>query len=496
MKKTGVSIKWKMFGYLALLAGLLIAVLWLTQTVFLDDFYKYIKTQRIKAVSVTLSAHLDDPELQTLVTELALKEDVCILTLRDGYQTASADVLNDCMLHRMRPAAISCLQQWAYDNGGTYMERFTETPMGFQIAGDTFFTERLPARSEQTENMVYVTCAQRADGVWDTVILNTTISPVSATVGTLQIQLIFISAALLLLSLLLALLISRQIARPVTKLNNAAKELARGRYDTEFHTKGFREIAELGGTLRHAAHELSKVESLRRELIANVSHDLRTPLTMISGFAEAMRDIPGENTTENAQVIIDEAQRLTRLVSDLLDLSKLQNSAGAALYPVELTRLVRELTERLNALLSSGTEDAAPRVTFHAGADVAVLADETQLQQVVYNLLSNAVAYGGEHSSIEVWQTVKGDAVTVTVTDHGPGIPEQELPYIWDRYYKGAGGTSHADGSANHHRRASVGTGLGLSIVRGVLEQMGAQYGVASRPGEGASFWFSLRIEG
>ena len=132
---------------------------------------------------------------------------------------------------------------------------------------------------------------------------------------------------MILLSFGLALFISSRLSKPLEQMNESAKQLGEGKYDIRFPEQGAREVAELAATLNYAAAELSKVEDLRRELIANVSHDLRTPLTMISGYAEVMRDIPGENTPENVQIVIDEANRLTGIVNDLLDLSKLQ--AGA-----------------------------------------------------------------------------------------------------------------------------------------------------------------------
>lgn len=123
------------------------------------------------------------------------------------------------------------------------------------------------------------------------------------------------------LALIFAAIMSKKVSKPIIKINESAKELAKGNVAVHFDGEGYREITELNDTLNYAAEELSKVENLRRELIANVSHDLRTPLTMITGYAEVMRDIPGENTPENVQIIIDEANRLTSLVNDMLDIS-------------------------------------------------------------------------------------------------------------------------------------------------------------------------------
>lgn len=159
--------------------------------------------------------------------------------------------------------------------------------------------------------------------------LNSTITPVNTTVDTLRVQLLCLTVIMLLLSIFLALFMSKKISKPIIKINNSAKQLALGNYDISFEGKGYLEVSELNETLNYAAKELSKTEKLRQELIANISHDLRTPLTLITGYAEVMRDLPGENSPENVQVIIDEAKRLSSLVNDVLDISKLQSGAQA-----------------------------------------------------------------------------------------------------------------------------------------------------------------------
>ena len=239
-------------------------------------------------------------------------------------------------------------------------------------------------------------------------------------------------------------------------------------------------MRELASTLNYAAGELSKVEGLRRDLLANVSHDLRTPLTMIKGYGEVMRDLPGENTPENVQIIIDEAERLTNLVNDLLDLSKLE----AGVLPLEKTRF--NLTESIRAILHRYDKLADYRFSFHCGEEVWVDADELKISQVVYNLVNNAITYSGEDKTITLSQTVEGDKVRISVTDTGEGIPQEKLKDIWERYYK----------VDKEHKRAQMGSGLGLSIVKNILDMHGGQYGVESMLGRGSTFWFELPVSG
>ncbi|NCC77481.1 MAG: HAMP domain-containing histidine kinase, partial [Clostridia bacterium] len=313
------------------------------------------------------------------------------------------------------------------------------------------------------------------------ILLNTMLSPVTATVDTLRIQLIYVTLILIALSLGLALLLSRRIARPIVRINEQSKQMAAGDYSVRFAAGDYREIGELAETLNQTVVELGRVEALRRELIANISHDLRTPLTMIRGYAEVMRDLPGENNPDNVQVIIDESNRLTSLVNSILDLSKLQS--GASQFEpsdYDLTESIRDIIARVSKL----TEAEGYQIAYVANEQAVVHADAARIEQVLYNFLTNAVHYAGPDHQIEVRQTVRAGWVRIEVVDHGEGIPEDQLQHIWERYYK----------SDKLHRRAVMGNGLGLSIVKNILEQHGARFGVDSRPGEGSTFWFELPV--
>jgi signal transduction histidine kinase len=250
-------------------------------------------------------------------------------------------------------------------------------------------------------------------------------------------------------------------------MSRSAKRLAKGDYGAHFEGGGYREAEELADALNYAAEELQKNDSLQKELVANISHDLRTPLTMIKGYSEVMRDIPEENTPENVQIIIDEAERLTELVNDMLDLSKIR--AGTRKPELEMF----DLTESVRAVLGryeKFTESQSFVVLFEGGENVSVMADRTMILQVVYNLVNNALNYTGEDKTVRITQSVKNGKVRISVTDSGEGIAKEDIPYIWDRYYK----------VDKVHKRAVVGTGLGLSIVKGILESHGATYGVES----------------
>ena len=285
--------------------------------------------------------------------------------------------------------------------------------------------------------------------------------------------------AILLATGLAGYAIAKRISQPIIETNEAARELSRARYERPPHSGGYREIAQLNDTLVQTAEDLRKVEDLQRELIANISHDLRTPLTMIEGYAEAMRDMPDEVTPENMQIIIDETERLSRMVNEVLDFSRLRTgSLEMNREPFNLTDTVRRTVDRIARMTAS----EGYKVTFAADRDITVNADSGRISQVIYNLIGNALTYTGADKTVRITQTAGNGTVRLSIADSGEGIAPDELPYIWDRYYR----------SRENHKRGVIGSGLGLNICRGILEKHGAPYGAECPPEGGTVFWFEL----
>ena len=295
-------------------------------------------------------------------------------------------------------------------------------------------------------------------------------------------QFAMIVAAILLATGMVGYTMSRSISEPIIETNEAARELSRARYQRPPHSGGYREIAQLNDTLVQTAEDLRKVEDLQRELIANISHDLRTPLTMIEGYAEAMRDIPDEITPENMQIIIDETERLSTMVNEVLDFSRLRTgSLELTMTRFNLTELIRKIVERISRM----TAVEGYTVTFEAAGDAFVNADSGRISQVIYNLAGNALTYTGADKTVRIRQERKDGMIRITIADSGEGIPPEELPFIWDRYYR----------SRENHKRAVIGSGLGLNICRGILENHHAPYGAETPPEGGTVFWFALPAE-
>lgn len=484
-----LGIRWKLFGYMMLFLAMLLGLLWVFQVALFPGIYKSVRISEIKSGAAELAENVDlnRAELQSLSELVADDKHVCAMVLDEkGSILASADVLTDCVIHTMSARNVYTLYMLALENDGENMSSFRlgafknlrpsmgdYPPYGTDGAAD----------NDGGESIIYTKVVRSENGNDIIVVLNATVSPVASTIRTLQTELIIITALMVLLAAGLSFILAKLVSAPIVKINNSAKELARGKYDTEFDAGTYREIAELSDTLTYAASELSKTGALQRELIANISHDLRTPLTMITGYAEAMRDIPGENTPENVQIIIDEAQRLSSLVNDLLDISKLQaGTMELSKSEFNLTQTVREVIGRF----SKFTEQDGWIIEFKHDCEVVVEADRARILQVIYNFINNAITHSDGDRVVTVTQRITEcdgkRAVRIEVADRGAGISPEALPNIWDRYYK----------VDKTHRRAATGSGLGLSIVKSILDLHGARYGVESEIGNGSVFWFEL----
>ena len=488
-----LSIKWKIFIYMLGFTAVLLGLLWLFQTVYLDEFYKNIKTNELEDACESVVAVLDDVNANEAIEAIGASYDVCVrVTDAYGNDIYESEQNMQCNVHKLRRDQLLRLITEARANGGSYQAKVeNEVPDFFKyndkgitdmenLLGKDMFAN-MPRMTEM-ESIISVEIVRSLSGQELVVMVNTIITPVDATVHTLRIQLIYISIIMVVLSLIIAIVISIRISKPIIKINETAKKLGKGEYDVRFEGDSYREIAQLSETLNQAAVELAKAEGLQRELIANVSHDLRTPLTMITAYSEIMRDLPGENSPENVQVIIDEAKRLTSLVNDLLDVSKLQ--AGV----MELNLKEYDLTASIESVLarySKFLEQNGYTVDFEYDRNILVVADEDKMYQVIYNLVNNAINYTGEDNKIIVRQRVAGSIARIEVIDTGEGIAPEELTNVWERYYK----------VDKNHKRAVMGTGLGLSIVKNVLKLHDLSYGVNSEVGKGTCFWFEISLK-
>jgi signal transduction histidine kinase len=484
IKKLNMSklkLKWKIFGFLLSFCALLLVILWLFQTVFLSSFYREIKVMEIKSDASTVQENINNKNLSHLITRISQSSDesIEVMTL-DGMVLYTSDTIGNSQDHKGPVINKMDLILHAESHNNVYLEYTLYHAASSADLKDDFVG--MPRDNDRPEQALsYVRIVKTASGEPVAIVMSSMISPVNATITTLKYQLWVITGIMVILAILLSLIIARRVSKPIEEINKSAKILANGDYDTHFAGKGFREIVELSDTLNTAANELSKVESLRRELMANVSHDLRTPLSLIYSYAEMMHDFPDEITPEQTQTIMDEAQRLSTLVNDVLDISKFETGIQALnTTEFNLTQSLKATIERIRELTKKDGYD----VMFVYNKEINVTADEVKITQAFYNLLINAINYTGKNKRISIKQVVGNKSVIIEVTDTGEGISPENLLYIWDRYYK----------VDKKHKRAITGTGLGLSIVKKIIELHRGQCGVKSQVGKGSTFWFSLKI--
>ena len=470
-----------MFGFAVLV------ILWLFQTVLLDDIYMHLKQSALSkcAADVTESVNdgYDPATLDRVSSDAAKKYGICIsaysITSSNGRKMGEVvldkHINSLCFIHNMKgESLLNKLYSAAVQNGGTYKESFS-------IA--SVFGKKQPDK-DAGENVILCNLLPMEDKEV-LLVFNAELMPLTSTVDTIRAQLVIISIIILAVAVIMAVIFSVRISRPIREMSEEASKLALGDYNVNFDGGNCKETANLSATLNRAAYELSKLDRLQKDLIANVSHDLRTPLTMIAGYTEAMRDLPGEATPENMQIVIDETARLTSLVNDMLEVSKYQNTSQVLkITRFNITEVVRSTLERYSKL----KERDGYKIICQADCDVFVNADEIRILQVLYNLINNAVNYTGDDKTVIIRQTVSENAgkkqVLLEVIDSGHGISEEELHLVWERYYK----------VHDFHKRADMGTGLGLSIVKNILLLHRAEFGVNSKIGHGSCFWFKLDV--
>ena len=345
------------------------------------------------------------------------------------------------------------------------------------------------ANNENAEGIILATFAEKEGEIVAYLFIFGYIEPIGTTLSIMNALSLICSNVVLVGACIVSIMISSHIANPLVKISKNADKLITGDFHMEIKKTEYDEIATLTKNLNAASEEINKTETLRKDLMANVSHDLRTPLTMIKAYAEMIRDLSGDNPEKrekHLQVIIDETDRLTLLVSDILNLSKLESGV----MPIELLKF--DFSEDLKDIISrfSLLDDMKDyQVRLEAEDGILISADRQKIEQVVYNLVNNAINYIGEDKLVTVRLYRKNPSVArFEVADRGLGIPPEKLPYIWDRYYK-------IDRSENY-KRSIKGTGLGLSIVKGILNSHSFLFGCDSVLGQGSVFWFEFEIQG
>lgn len=468
-EKKVTTLTFKLWLYFVTFAVSIFVVLWFMQVIFLQSYYSSMKKNETQKLVSLIEKEYTNGDYMNEIDNIAYKNaaSVFIFDLEGNivYSSSSTSGQGNISQIPSRPITI--------DTSGI-VEKILESSnkkVSYTINVDRF----------NTQLYVYGKVVPNKDAC---IVMVTSIDPIDATTNVIQSQLIYITIISLMFSSVISIFMSRRLSKPITDINENAKRLAKGNYEVKFEKAGYKEIDDLADTLNYATKKLGETDKVRKELIANVSHDLRTPLTMIKAYSEMIRDLSGDNKEkreEHLHVIINETDRLSRLVEDMMDLSKIESGLGELDKTVfNLSEIIKNITESLSAV---NKKDSDSKFTLNIPNDVFVFADKTKIEQVIYNLTSNAINHSESDKKINIVVISSGRKVTVQVIDNGKGISKEDLPNIWNRYYKSA---------PTFNRPISGGTGLGLSIVKNILDKHDSDYGVESELEKGSCFWFDL----
>ncbi|MEE1400083.1 MAG: HAMP domain-containing sensor histidine kinase [Bulleidia sp.] len=474
MKKL-TSLKWEIGKYLIIFCILTTSIVFLFQIVLLQPMYEANKIKSIETVGSFVEKFIEDERLDEFVDYMQSQSDTCIMV----YQSSSSGGMQGsignrgCMISSITNSERAKFVTKAIGSKNhSYLARVTNNSSDFGVDGD---------QGDNFDTIVYTKIVNAAD-YSSIIMVSGNITPLNATTETLASQMRYIALFMIVAVAILTLLMYRHIAKPIIGITTNAKQLPQGEYTVDPKTNRYKEAADLNNTLVQAANDIQKADKAKRDLISNVSHDLRTPLTMIGGYGEMMIDLPEEKTDENIQVIVDETKRLNALVNDLLDMSRLQDGRIVLHKEVfDISALLKTQLQKYDVyrMQEGYTIEGELLDTIYVNAD------KIRIEQVINNFLNNAVNYGGEAKHIIVREIKKENTVRIEVQDFGEGIDPEDLDNIWDRYYK----------VDKEHVRVANGSGIGLNIVKQLLELHGVPYGVKSSKGKGSTFYFEMPIE-
>lgn len=448
-----------MWLYFLLFTVLVVGCIWIFQMFFVEGYYQNKKLKEVynygRSISqLTVNTSAFDQK-QTKCRNSGIDVYVVDYELKSCVNDANA------LTDEKKKLLTSILSQYFLNSGEVCR---TINP-DKTTSGYIYYVNKMPTEEGEVERFVILIARQEI---------------LTEVMHIIRWQFLIVSIIVLGVGFILAWHIANKLTKSISEMSVTADKWAKGDESVVFEPKSkYYEIVELADALNYAKEEISKSRTLQRDLLANVSHDLRTPLTMIKAYAEMIKDISGDNKQKrdkHTKVIIEEADRLTMLVNDILNLSKLQSSVEE-LDKKEIN--LSELTERVIDRFSDYVENQGYKIEDYVAPNLLTCVDEQKIEQVVYNLLGNSINYTGEDKTVKVYLTAEKDKILLEIIDSGKGISEEKLATIWERYYR----------FSETNTRPVKGTGLGLSIVKAILDAHGITFGVRSKKDCGSNFY-------
>ena len=499
------SLRYRLMLFLCLASAFVLMLVWIFVTQFMQPLYNhYIYKHLLNQVNTVVSIIESSTEpisTRTLPILDAKVSSSFEASLLSAIQSRKLDASNTCFdladstlqhvtgFENLYPCLLHEASFTTSINGKTsvWNGSVVESLRATVLSQGFVKKELVVDKNASTRQMAVGRVAKNGDETYS-VIFCTSLARIDEAGVVLGQLMPWIFLCLMAFSIVASWLFSRWFTKPLTKLSHATRQLAEGDYSVRVNVPETDEIGLLAADFNHMAGEVSRAAQLQRDLLANVSHDLRTPLTLIKGYAETVRDLTGDDPdkrTAQLDVIVDETDRLSGLVNSVMELSKMSSGTDKPeKVRFDLSQLCEEVAQRYEAVCAQNGYTLTLELP-QPETDCTVCADPAMMERVLHNLLGNAMHHIGPDNVfiLRVNAPEKG-TVRVEVADHGAGIAKEDLPYIFDRYYR-----SRSDAG-------KVGTGLGLSITKAILQSHGFRFGVNSTLGEGSCFWFEAKDQG
>ncbi len=478
MKHRTKTFRKKLLGYFMLFTAVIFILLWLLQTVFLQKFYNGMIIRNTISAADSIESRVSDSGASELLDGIS-RENSLIIYITDtggnilystdeyrrGHKKAGSDV------PRKKDGRGHDAGEMAYrelpDNFGKFLESLEASDSGeAEVTSEQMYFYGRYIEYEGEQVILY---------------MGTMLDAVGSAAKTIRVQLLIVTLISVAAGFVLAWFMSESFSKPVAQLSKKAHELGENTQDNAYREGFCAELDELNATLDRTDKKLRQNREFQNELLANVSHDLRTPLTMIKGYAEMIRDISHEDEAQCAEdvaVIVREADRLTALVNEILEYSELQMTDSLPLTgEADLSTVVSTVTDSFESLYSKDGHTFERSIA----EGVRVKGDSSRLMRAVYNLLDNAVRHTGTDKWTGITLTSENGRAVIAIADHGAGIPPEDLDRIWDKYY-----------TARQRDGKGV-SGLGLAIVKQIVTHYGGTCRAESAEGSGSVFYIEFQ---
>lgn len=468
------SILSKLWLGITILVIIMIMLIWSFQIFFLNTFYIRERINVLREEGTQLATSITEKLNDKRLVSEEVKDEL------DSYVSSYGEEIvvisnNDKILYSSRNAKNPQLRIKSLSRTNDFKESIS--------SGEIYIKRRKVELQNSTYIIVGVPLSYN-DRIVGAIVLSSPIQTIKEAITILRRQLSIITLLSVAIGTILALLLAKVFTKPIFEINKTAIKISKGNFSAKVDIDSKDEFGALANTINNLSTQMGQTEKFRREFIANTSHELKTPISLIRAYAELIEenvDEDKEKRNEYLDIIVSESERLNNMVEDMLYLSKME--AGYNEPKFEEFNIIDTIKSVSNKLSPIAEENSIILSHNFDSEEIFITADEDKMQHVFLNLVNNAIIHSSSNTTvlIKVKETI--NYVTVEVIDNGVGIPEEDLPHIWDRFYK-------VDKS---RKRSNNGTGLGMAIVKNILDTHNFKYGIKSKVNKGTNIWIEIK---